>query len=422
MSSADPLDVETVEREMENRRDEWLDILTELIRIPSVNPPGDTTEIADFLVGLFDEKGIPYEVIAPKEEMPNVVADFEGDIASAERRHLVFNGHLDTFPVSGADDWDRDPFSGAVEQGKVHGLGAADMHGGFTASLASFLYLFERRSAVRGRVTFAATSDEESGSEWGVDHLLTNYPDYRGDAVINGEPSSNGMIRFGGRGTLWLTFTIRGESNHSAYPGGVNAIDEFYQLLSELRPAAQRLVDVPDTERELVVNSRNRLDSAFGEGATERVLNLQVGPNVLHGGEKVNLTAENATAETDIRMPLGTAGKDVIAVARELAADSAADIDVEVVHHTDPTHSDTDHPILQNMQECAGRVRGGDDPQFSCGLAMTDARFYRQHGVPAAVYGPTPYNVGHPNEYIHVDDFMDVVKTHAMTAATYLDI
>lgn len=135
----DSLDTDTVRTAMDDRQEEWLEIVTDLIQIPSENPPGDTREIASYMTDLFEDRGVPYEVIAPKETMPNIVAQFEGEGGDAEEgRHLAFNGHLDTFPKREPDRWDRDPFSGDVEDGKIHGRGASDMYGGFTASLASF--------------------------------------------------------------------------------------------------------------------------------------------------------------------------------------------------------------------------------------------------------------------------------------------
>jgi succinyl-diaminopimelate desuccinylase len=421
MASTKPLDVAEVVQEMENRQDEWIDILSNLIQIPSVNPPGDTTEIADYVMELLDERDIQYEVIAPQEEMPNIAAQFEGDLGEPDDGpHLGFNGHLDTFPVSAEDRWERDPFSGVVEDGKIHGLGSADMHGGFTASLASFFYLFENRDRFQGRVTLTATSDEETGSKWGAEYLLEEYPEYRGDALINGEPSSNGIIRFGGRGAIWMEITVRGESDHSAYPGGLNAIDELYSIIDELRTEVDDFVDIPERERQLILDATESMDAAFGDGATDHVLGLQVNPNVIEGGEKVNLTAERARVELDIRMPIATDGDEIIQRVEELGESSPAEVGVDVFHHTDPTYSDIDDPLLQYLQECAGRVRDEGEPQFSCGLAMTDGRFFRLHDVPTALYGPTPHNVGRQNEFIYVEDFIEIVKSQASTAVMYM--
>lgn len=414
---------ETVEREMEHRQDEWLEIVCGLIGVPSENPPGDTTEIADHFTGLLDEWGIPYEVIAPQAEMPNVVAQFEGTAGDPETgQHLAFNGHLDTFPRRNEDRWNRDPFSGEVAGGKIHGRGASDMHGGFTASVAAFRYLFEHREEFAGRVTLAAVSDEETGGEWGTDYIVEHYPEYRGDALISGEPSSNGIIRFGERGRSWTEISVRGESAHTcSVPDGVNAIEDLSSLLGDLESLEddERLHNVPEKYREVILDSKEQMDAAYGDGATERILQPHTNVGVVEGGEKVNLVAETARAEVDIRLPLGTTTAEALAVIREQATEYDGDITVEGFSRKDPTYSDYEHPIFQYLQEFAGRVRG-TEPAFSCALAGTDCAFYREKGVPCAVYGPSPHNLGSQNEYIYVDDFMEVVKTQAMAAAAYM--
>ena len=415
---------ETVEEEMDRRMDEWLDIVSSLISIPSENPPGDTTEIAGYYTTLLDEYGVPYEVIDPEPEMPNVVAQFEGECGdSNEGNHLAFNGHLDTFPRRKEDRWDRDPFSGDIEDGKIHGRGASDMHGGFTASLAAFLYLFEHKDKFQGKVTIAAVSDEETGGKWGTDYIVENYPEYRGDALISGEPSSNGIIRFGERGRSWTEISVRGESAHTcSVPRGQNAIEDLSNLLQDVKTMVEMddMINVPEKYREIILDSKPRMDEAYGEGATERILRPRVNVGTIEGGEKVNLVAETAVAEVDLRLPLGTTTQQALDRVKKLAEKYDSDFTVNGFSRKDPTHSDYEHPIFQYLQRFAGEVRDIEEPAFSCALAGTDCSFYRQEGVPCAVYGPSPHNLGSQNEYIYVDDFEQVVKAQAMASAAYL--
>lgn len=412
-----------VESEVEQRKDEWLDIVSGLISVPSENPSGDTTEIAEYLCGLLDERGIEYEIIAPREQMPNVVAQFDGENGPAEEgNHLAFNGHLDTFPRRNEDRWETDPFSGDVSDGKIHGRGASDMHGGFTASLAAFIYLFENKDQFTGRVTIAAVSDEETGGQWGTDYLVENYPEYRGDALISGEPSGNSIIRFGERGRSWTQITARGESAHTcSVPRGRNAIEELMDLLRDIKefPDEDELIDIPDEYRDVIMDSKPEMDAAYGEGATERILRPRVNVGTIEGGEKVNLVAENAEAEVDIRLPIGTSTAQALQRVRDLAADYGTEFTVEGFSRKDPTYSDYSHPLFQALQRFAGQVRE-EEPAFSCALAGTDCSFYRQEDVPCAVYGPTPHNLGSQNEYIRVDDFMQVVKAQTLAATAYV--
>lgn len=422
-NNTDCFEPETVESKMEGRKEEWLEIVSTLINIPSENPPGDTTDIADYFSGLLDDYGIPYEIIAPREEMPNVVAQFDGKAGDPEEgNHLAFNGHLDTFPRRNEDRWERDPFSGAIDDGKIHGRGASDMHGGFTASFAAFLYLFEHRSEFQGRVTLAAVSDEETGGKWGTDYVVESYPEYRGDALLSGEPSSNGIIRFGERGRSWTEISARGESAHTcSVPRGQNATEELIQLLDDVKqlPEMDDIIEIPEKYREIILESKPQMDAAYGDGATERIFKPRVNVGTIEGGEKVNLVAEDATAEVDIRLPIGTTTAEALDRVRELADAYESEFTVTGFSRKDPTYSNYKHPIFQYLQQFAGQVRD-QEPAFSCALAGTDCSFYRDKGVPCAVYGPSPHNLGSQNEYIYTDDFMEVVKAQAMTSAAYM--
>jgi succinyl-diaminopimelate desuccinylase len=413
-------DLDSVERDIRARREESVAILRELVQTPSENPPGTTTEIAAQFTDRLDELGVNYEVVAPKAEMPNVVASFEGEVGDPDSGpHVVFNGHFDTFAVSERDDWEHDPFSGETVDGELWGRGASDMHAGFAASVVAFQYLYEHRDAFEGRVTFAATSDEETGSAWGAEYLLENHPEYRGDVVINGEPTSPELVAFGTRGVLWLDVSVRGVSGISAYPEGTNAIEELYGLVAALDSNHGDLVRIDAELRDIIEGSRETIDARFGDGATDHVLDLQTNIGVIEGGEKVNLYAEHANATVGVRLPITTSGEAVLDRVQELAAARAGEFDVSVISHTDPTFTSPDHPIVQAFLEEAAAVRGTPPDPYP-GMAGTDVRFYREHGVPGASYGVTSINVGRPNERAPLEEFHDVAAVHARVAARYI--
>lgn len=418
------LDASSVDEEMRERKDEWLSILSEFIRTPSENPPGDTTEIAAWFKDLLDEYGIDHTTIAPREEMPNVVASFEGGAGNPEDgRHLVYNGHIDTLHIGEREKWDRDPFSGEIEDGKVHGRGASDMYGGMTGSLAAFIYLFENRNEFAGKVTFTAVSDEETGGEWGAKYLIENHPEYHGDALLSGEPSANRVVRFGERGTAWTKFAVDGEAAAASYQGGTNAIEVLMDYLDEVRrlPEIDELVDIPEPVRKRIVAAREDFDYEWGEGATDDVLCVTSSVGVIEGGKvgAVNVTPESANARVDIRLPIGTPQKRVLDYLSDVAESFPADIEIDCYEGTDPSYSDPEDPIFDHMVSAVDHVRG-TPPSPAISLAGTDCRYWRQVDVPAAVYGPTPYNVGNQNEFVYVDDVMEVIRAQAIASAKYM--
>src|SRR5690554_6470959 len=102
-------------RQLERDREKLIGLCQDLVRIPSENPPGDTTKIVDFVARYLEQQGVDYEIVAPEPTMPNVVASFEGGDAG---KHLVLNGHLDTFPAGDPARWSFDPYSGEIRDGK----------------------------------------------------------------------------------------------------------------------------------------------------------------------------------------------------------------------------------------------------------------------------------------------------------------
>lgn len=409
--------------QIESREEEWIEILTDLISIPSTDPPGDTRDIAAYLTDLFDDAGIEYEIIAPREDMPNIVAQIGGE-DEHEEGHLVFNGHLDTFGVDDRKAWDTDPFEGILKDERIYGRGAADMHGGFTATLAAFLVLAEHEDDLNGTITFTAVSHEESGGKWGAEYIVDNHPEYRGDALLNGEPSSPGLIIFAEKGHLWFKVDVLGESNHSALPGGISATEILSELIVELKGLenSEELYTIPEDVKRIFERSREQLNDFRGFGTADYLMKPTVNVGKFSGGEKINLVASRASAEIDIRLPSGASTDTFIEEIQKMVDDTPGEVSFSVISKGEPLYSNIEKPIFSILQETAAEIRGGDAPVFTGSPPISDSRFYRGEGIPSMNYGPTAHNVGKPNEFIERSDFEVVTKVHALTAARFINL
>jgi len=149
--------------------------------------------------------------------MPNILGTFEG---ISEGRHLVLNGHTDVFPVSEdpvKEGWTTDPWGGEIIDGKIYGRGSSDMKCGTSASIWTYIFLNRLRAKIKGKLTLTCVSDEETFGPWGDRWLIDNEPEVLGDCCLNGEPSSPFTIRYGEKGLLWLTFTVKTPGAHGAY-------------------------------------------------------------------------------------------------------------------------------------------------------------------------------------------------------------
>ena len=171
---------------IEDKR-EVVSLCSEMIKRPSDNPPGDTTELAQYLKEYIEKKaGVEVMVYEPREGNPNLVATIEG---SSPGSHLVLNGHMDQFPAEVGEPWTVDPYLGEVIDGKLYGRGAADMKGGLAGLVYSFCLIGEMGLDLPGKLTLMVVSDEETGGKWGTKWLLDNMPELLGDACLNAEPS-----------------------------------------------------------------------------------------------------------------------------------------------------------------------------------------------------------------------------------------
>jgi succinyl-diaminopimelate desuccinylase len=401
---------------LQRDRDDIIQLVQEMVRIPSENPPGDTTDLYAFVTDYLEQRGLDYETVAPVPEWPNLLATVD---AGQPGRHLVLNGHLDIFPAGDHSKWSANPYSGHVQDGKLYGRGVSDMKAGTAASILTYVYLAEIRDHLKGKLTLTAVSDEETGGVWGTQYLLANHPVTLGDCVLNGEPSTPGTIRFGEKGPLWIDVTINTLGGHGAYTHlSRNAIIDGAEFITELKSLTRLPFEIPDNIAEKIEAAREALDDALGSGATEMVRAITLNIGVIRGGVKVNMIAPDCHIEVDLRCPVGVTHEMLLAEFDRICARYEG-ISYTVAGGHDPTVCDPDHEMVGILQRNAEAVRG-IRPLPSVSLGGTDCRLWRAQGVPAYVYGPTPYNMGAPDEHVTLDDLLGTVHVHVLSAYDYL--
>lgn len=404
--------VERLERDVEHH----VALVRDMVRIPSENPPGDTTKLCAFVADYLAERGADYRIVAPRPHLPNLVATFTG---GAPGRHLILNGHLDVFPAGDPAQWRDDPFSGAIRDGKLYGRGVIDMKAGTAASILTYLYLHELRDRLKGMLTLTAVSDEETGGRWGTGYLLEHEPDVLGDCVLNGEPSTPGTIRFGEKGPLWLEMRVQTPGGHGGYTHlSANAIQVTAAIIGELEALTELPVQAPPDVLARVEEARATLDAALGVGATDIVRRVTLNIGVIGGGVKMNVIAADCRTEVDLRCPVGLDTATLLAAFEEVIGRHPG-TSYTIHQRTEPTVCAPDHELVGILQRNAEDVRG-IRPLPGISIGGTDCRYWRERGIPAYVYGPTPYNMGAADEYVTLDDLLGTVRVHALSAFDYL--
>lgn len=401
---------------IERDRDLIVGFLQDFVRAPSPNPPGDTREAAGVITRFLDRHELPWRMVAPMAEWPNIVGTFD---TGRPGRHLVLNGHIDVFPVDETETWTHGPWSGALADGRIWGRGVVDMKAGTAASVMTYRYLHEARSALAGRLTLTCVSDEETFGPYGARWLVANEPEVLGDCVLNGEPSSPFTIRFGEKAPLWLRFTVRTPGAHGAYTHlSESATKTAARLIADLETLAGEEVTPPGRIGEVLAASAAAADRAMGEGAAAIVPRYTVNIGTIQGGLKVNMVPGLCSFEADIRLPVGGSKE---AVMRRLAGilRDYPTATVEEINFSEPAACDPFHEMVGHIQANA-RAVSGIDPQPVISLGDTDARLWRQRGIPAYVYGPFPRGMGQKDENVEVAEYLHVVKVHVLSAFDYL--
>jgi acetylornithine deacetylase/succinyl-diaminopimelate desuccinylase-like protein len=389
----------------------------ELVRTPSENPPGDTTELAakveTFLAAL---PGMQVKRVVAKENVVNLVGRL---VFGKPGRRLLMNGHLDTFPAGDPAAWTRACFGGEVVEGRLYGRGACDMKAGIAAALMTAKLLAEAPVGLHGELVLAFVSDEETGGKWGTQYLLENVPEARGDAMLSADAGSPAVVRFGEKGQLWVEVVARGKSNHGAHVHlGENAIVRLMRALETLRGLESLPVLIPAAVMQAMREAQPVSEAISGKGEFHTLSNVTVNVGTISGGIAVNIIPDSATARADIRFPPGLALADIL---REIDSRLGAlpGVAWSALSSHEPNVTDPTQEIVRLVVEHARSVTGRTvvanmRPGFS------DSRFYRAAGIPSVVYGPAPNNMGGGDESVLLEDLYAVFAVHARVAAAYL--
>src|SRR4030042_5018945 len=221
---------ETVIRNI--RTEEIAPFVQKLVRIPTINPPGNEAECAGLVAEKLKELGFQVNLYEAEKDRTNVVGVLKG--SGGGKNFLLYSGHLDVVPPGNLEDWEVEPFSGKMEGDKIHGRGPADHKGTVAASLFALQSILESNVRLKGDVVFVAAADEEMLGRKGAGFLVQNNYVY-GDTGIGAVPTGGKYIGIASMGYLWPKITVIGKEVHGAFPEkGINAIDKAADLIKAL--------------------------------------------------------------------------------------------------------------------------------------------------------------------------------------------
>ncbi|MDH3666190.1 MAG: M20/M25/M40 family metallo-hydrolase [Paracoccaceae bacterium] len=404
---------------IEEEKDRIIAFFQDFVRAPSPNPPGDTTEAVAHITRFLEAEGLPFRLVDPQPTMANVVGTIEGPKPG---RHLVLNGHIDVFPVDpdpGSEGWTHDPWGGEIVDGRLYGRGSTDMKAGTSASIWTYALLARLKDRLKGKLTLTCVSDEETFGPWGARWLMEHEPEVRGDCCLNGEPSSPFSVRFGEKGLMWLTFTVKTKGAHGAYTHASRSASRIAAaLIRDLEAIEDLEVDLPDNLMRAQLEAKGATDRAMGPGAAQVLPKATLNIGTIQAGLKNNMIPHTCTFTADIRLPVGVTRDQVMTQVEKIAARHPAATFTED-HCNPPSWCDPAGEMLEIIQNNVVEL-GHERPIPVVSIGATDTRLWRWADIPAYVYGPFPEGMGSSDENVPVEDYLHVVRTHVLSAYDYL--
>ncbi len=399
---------------------EITNLLSNLIKIDTTNPPGNETPAATYLHETLTKEGFRCEVIESTLNRGNLITRLKG---TGQKPNLLLLSHLDVVPAN-ANEWSVNPFGGIVKNGFVWGRGALDMKG-MTAIETMTLMLLKRKGIpLKGDVILAATADEEMGGNSGAEFLLRNFPEKVFAPYVLNEgggsavPSRNRnvyTVNTAEKGLLWLRIRAKGTPGHGSMPyvadnaimrmnkvveklGNYKAevslvptlrqfLGEFAKTDSGLQQPISRMIAEPESSDD-VLDELEKTDMSLVDEVRPRI-RMTISPTVIRGGFKENVIPSECEAVFDCRVLPGQTTTEALQLIRGLLAEVGLDkLSFEVIQAQESSESAVDTPLFGVIRDVLGEFEPG------CGVAPvlmtggTDSRFFRR--LSSVCYGFHP--------------------------------
>lgn len=390
----------TVCGEIDAARERLVVLCGELVNALSVNPPGRTIGVAQIVSRYLASHEIAVEQVAADAEAPNVIAALDGQPGG---RHVVFNAHMDTMEAGDETAWSVPVDRLTRRDGRLYGLGMGNMKGALAAMCVATAALSRHRLGWAGRLSLTAVSDEVMFGDRGSVFLLSKRPDLAGDFLISGEGPGFMALAPAEKGLLWLDMEARAPGGHtSRAQRGKTAVAKMAELLVRLDAINETYVSVPE--------------ALTGVSGGEGNLGLRVSLNAgtFAAGTVRSQIAPHARAQIDIRLPPGFSARECEQLVRAEAAGEPG-ISIAVIQGWDANWTALDSPVVVETAAAVRAVRGRQPP-FVVRLPGSDARRWRDLGVPAVCYGPQPTLSAGVDDYANEQDVVDSAKIYARAA------
>lgn len=390
--------MDTQERALAALDDDMLVQLTQdLVRIRTINPPGDEAKAATFVADWMQQNDMAAELVSHAEDgRASVVGGLDGQ---GERRAVLFSGHLDTVPAG--DNWEHEVLAADIDDGKIWGLGTTDMKAGVAAMLMAMRAVKQSGAALKGNLLFAGTAGEEIES-MGARELVREQKLDDVSFMVIGEPTGNRVIT-AEKGVLWLELRAKGQTSHGSLPHlGINAIAHMSRLLEALQAE-----DIPYETHPLL---------------GDFTMNIAT----IEGGVKTNVVPDSCRVTIDTRTVIGQDHQQILDTVRQLidrlcADDPTLHIEVRSINERIPLDIPFDDPYVQSFVRQRDLVTGDTSVPTAATFATDGSVFVPAYEAPMVICGPgLPEKAHQPNEYVEISKLVESARIYTLAALDLL--
>ena len=424
--------------------EESIGYLVDLIQIDTSNPPGNETEVVDYLLASLEDDGIESEVYALEPDRANLVARIKGN---GSKRPILLMGHTDVVGVQ-ADKWYEDPFSGLRQDGFVYGRGSLDDKDNLAAAL-TVLKLLRRNGIELDRdVILLAESGEEGTPEVGINFMVEHHYDAidaefclaeGGQTVLENDVVKTVGIETTEKMPRRVTLVARGTPSHGSKPTLQNAVlilaqavaragtwDTEVRFNSTTRAYFQRLAEISDAEDAWRFNN---VENAEESDAIQKhflenfpyhysISRSSIAPTVIDAGFRKNVIPSEASAILDIRMLPDESVDDFYAKLATVIDDPRVEIVPERIYRPAAPPSEIDNEMFQTLERVAKDMYPSATILPIMSTGATDMAQVRAKGMQAYGIGParsveeinSGFGAHGDNERIAEDAYVGLVR------------
>jgi len=399
------------------------ELLQQLLRIDTTNPPGNERAAADCIADIFRSEGLEPKLNGISEERPNLTVRWNAAPENRTKRPLVLSSHLDVVPAD-QSKWTHPPFSGHNDGTCLWGRGAIDMKGFAVMAVAALTRLKRENTPINRDVIFAAVADEEAGTEHGSKWLVNERPDLLGgdpEYVINEvggftvHQKGNRFypIQVAEKGVAWLRLTVEGKPGHSSLPATDSSVEKLARATAAI--SASRLPWHAGNEAHDFLAGFAAPENAIAKAVAPLLAHPTIGPRLLplavsdpsrrksleailrntatptrlQSGEAINVLPGSACVDIDGRLVPGQSAADLIEELKKVIRPITGDVaQFEVLQESPAVSFSKETPLFEQMKKSLLDADPGSYIVPSIIPGFTDSRNYSRLG--ATCYGFYP--------------------------------